>query len=158
MTLKVDLLRLRKTMEDMKLPYCVINRCIKYFSPHIVQLQTYMAKLKKKMFALKNHESEYYYLVHKYLKFEFWVSMRAFFYNFVSRAIIQLKKKLLCFEVWCHLTWHARRQQQSRPLAVEKIFKVKYTFSINVNSCLRRPFAVIVKCRNVSIIQLSFGP
>ena len=38
MTLKVDLLRLRKTMEDMKLPYCVINRCIKYFSPHIVEL------------------------------------------------------------------------------------------------------------------------
>ena len=65
MTLKVDLLRLRKTMEDMKSPYCVINRCIKYFSPHIVQLHVVLncsrEKLKKKYlpFTLKNHESEY---------------------------------------------------------------------------------------------------
>ena len=56
MTLKVDLLRLRKTMEDMKLPYCVINRCIRYFSPHIVQLHVVLncsrEKLKKKMFTV----------------------------------------------------------------------------------------------------------
>ena len=63
MTLKVDLLRLRKTMEDMKLPYCVINRCIKYFSPHIVQLNVVLniqGEIEKKISActtLKNHES-----------------------------------------------------------------------------------------------------